>query len=1300
MNIKIRHDVAAFSPFKPLCRRELGDNSKSAKNPSTYYKLGRPNFRGIVLRYPKLEVVNRNEGARRIVVGLTGSNTLDWAHWVSKIPASLNRTRHQIWGIAVLGLVCLNLNWIKPIYSEEQTTSFTEHNDQSLNGGDWKLGSFAIGAGIKAGVQEVNFDDSGFRTVQVPGEVQLQVGLKGQDLFRETKELTSINTKEWWYRTRFRASPPLPGKKIRLQFEGADYFATVWLNGRLLGEHEGTYVPFWFDVTSLLRYNGDNVLAVRLTHPWIPEDRGLTEYMNGNFSMSVYSRQPILSHPPYSINVGWDALPAHGNAAFAMGLWRSVHLTTVDTISLSDLFVRTETIQPDGSAMLTVSGAVENAGEDVPSVSVEFSISPATFTGETLKPMPITVRAVPGKTAFSVQVRVKNAHLWWTWDTGAQNMYQLTAGIAHAAGVSQTGKVADLQTVRFGIRTLTRGADMTTRLNGKRIFVKASWFPIEDYYRSRPTRDDYDRDLRLFRDANLNQLVNFTVVEKPEFYDLCDELGIMVAEELPFEQFGPGPSLAASSPRREPFLKEANKEVAQIVIEHRNHPSIIEWAALAEAHEKDNGVWGFGGYVFDQSGYETFIGNMQKLIEKLEPGTVFHPSMCDLGEKHFWMATAGYRGDSGVYQQHFDAESGFISEYGSISMSSYEKLGEYLTPKEQWDPSDHSEPRWYGLPINISAYSYLTSSEYDALFSMLYRAEHYIDRDIRSPRELVDDTQEYQGFLLKYATEAYRRKKYDPIMGIRFWDFLELAPGFRFGIVDYDHIPKVAYWWLKRAEARLAVNFAYKDALEPQVAGSEISIPVWAINDLEHAVDAKVDCGVYDVHGNKVFSRSFTRQIPTDGKAQVGVLDWTLPDQPGVYVVRAALTSTNPRDNATDTTFVKVVPRAFARPVRVLLIGQSRAASPIAGMLRGAGIDVNVRDEEAVGHFGGLTDGAALHAKYDVIWLASFENFDKVFDQAAAQGVKQAVAAGTGFIHSGGEGSYHGGQANQALLELTPLADLLPVAIQHSNDLVYGEHTLDDSLQTEEGFKDIAAEPGRQWASLPLLDHYGLRAFNRVTVKPGSQTLLRIHEEPLLVIGKFGRGRTVSFTGFTPVQAQKEDYILGQQLIRNPVNRAYFETFIGLVALAAGQKTVLPVSALLDAIEKPLFQTLKEQATTQIGVGLEPAEAMSPPAGATVVRLKNGSSYAHLVRLRVEWGSQAPQPYLTEFSDNAFEMLPEEERTVVLTWRMPANPGSCSGKLFVDGANVAQSSVAFNCSNVIAGHQHIPSVTKHVQRGN
>ena len=123
-----------------------------------------------------------------------------------------------------------------------------------LGDSNWKLGSFPFGEGERQGVYAPQFNDSSFRNVTVPGEVQLQIGLEGMDLYYQSKEVTLVNQKEWWYRKQFSVPGNFKGKTVRLVFEGVDYFATVWLNGEKLGEHEGCYIPFEFDVTSELSF--------------------------------------------------------------------------------------------------------------------------------------------------------------------------------------------------------------------------------------------------------------------------------------------------------------------------------------------------------------------------------------------------------------------------------------------------------------------------------------------------------------------------------------------------------------------------------------------------------------------------------------------------------------------------------------------------------------------------------------------------------------------------------------------------------------------------------------------------------------------------------------------------------------------------------------------------------------------------------------------------------------------------------------------------------------------------------------
>jgi beta-mannosidase len=1141
--------------------------------------------------------------------------------------------------------------------------------DVLLDGNDWRMGSFDFDEGIKAGADKEIFDDSFFKAVTVPGDTQLQAGFTGVDRWFETKELIAINQKEWWYRKHFHAGPKIPDTVTQIAFDGADYFVTVWLNGQLLGSHEGTYTAFAFDVTDRLRYGADNVLSVVVTHPWVPKGRGLLEYMNGDFSMAYVGGPAQLKKPPYFIDVAWDALPAQGNAAFDMGIWRSVHLRTTSPVTIDGVHIETQSINPDGSATLHLGVTLKNAGQETATRTVSLKLSADNFTGSPQDLPPLNFNAAPGLTKVETIIQVPHAQLWWSWDHGPQNLYKLEAVIAPAQG--QWG---DRHSVTFGIRTITRDANMAYWLNGRKIFIKASWFAIEDFYRSTPTAESYDRDLRLYRDGNFNLVVNFTVVEKPEFYDLCDRLGILVVAELPFLQFGPQHILDRDSPRREPYMKQARLQVSEIVTALRNHPSIIEWAPLAEAHEKA-GEWGMG---VDQQGYDEFMAAMKSIITDLAPGSIFHPSLCDLGEQHYWTAAAGMIWQEEPYQALFDAKTGFVSEYGGISLSSYENLGKYLTPAQQWGGIPN-QPRWFNLPIDTAAYSYLTSFDEPGLYSMFFRTEHWVDRDPRSLPELVSDTQLYQGLILNYAAQAFRRKKYDPVNGIRSWDFLELGPGFRFGIVDYDRVPKTAYWLMKRSQAPVALSFAYKDVLDSQLAGSAWSAPVWLINDTDKEIRGTVHAELLSPSGEKVAATDFPTSIPADGKGSVGDFSLILPNAAGVYILRATLTGS---DSATETSFIKVVAPAFAAPRRVLLIAQSKTAAPIANLLRSIGLSVDVYDENALDEMArDLSDSTALHAKYDAIWIGCFEALAKVLPQASAKAIADAVKAGTGFIITGGEGSFHGGLGHAAIVEGTALNDILPVEISGRPDLIYGPHGMDDALATNHPIDEIASgsdatENGASSEGYSLLRHYGLTAFNAVTARTGAHVELTIAKQPLLVTGLYGAGHTAAFTGYTPVADQFSNQPTDEYLIAEPQTRAYLVLFADLLA------DVMPDTPhrspdLLTEREKPAFQLLKEQPRIELAItSLQPAQATADGGFHSRVRLVSKSGYAHLVHMRFTWPQVGPTPYLAESSDNDFEMLPNESKEIDLTWRT-SDKKQAKGLLIVNAANAPEVRLAF-----------------------
>jgi len=1145
-----------------------------------------------------------------------------------------------------------------------------------LSGGDWKLGSMGIGEGEKHAAFLPTFDDSSFRTALVPGEVQLQLGLKGMDLYYQSKTLSLVNQKEWWYRKSFIVAREQAGKLVRLRFDGADYFATVWLNGEKLGEHEGGNTAFWFDVSSKLKYGDKNLLVVKVTCPWVPEGRAFTEYLKGSYGLTVPDSVLKFSGMPSYLGPKWDGVPGYGNAVFPMGLPRDVKLLISPREVIDDLFVWTKAINADGSATLEVSGKILNSGSQERPAALDLEIAPETFSDAPVKLASQSLSLRSGENSFKAEVIVPQAHFWWTWDLGKPDLYRLKAAISPAGGTPTR------QEVVFGIRTIARKPDMSYWLNGQRLFLKGAWYPMADYYGSQPTRQIYEKDLLYYRAANLNSIVNHTVVEKPEFYDLCDHIGILIIVQMPFNQFGPLDVLSPSNPRKDIFMRSALRQVGEIVTEHRNHPSIVEWAPLAEAHEKGGG-WGIGTVSFKDYDYDSFVQAIGNLVGRLSPGAIFHPSLCDLGEQHFWMADAGMRFFGGGYQEHFNARTGYVSEYGSVSLPVIESLRKELSPQDLWSTENSASPRWFNLPINLSAYAYLTSFEYDGLWSTLERVNQFVDRHVKSAQELVDDSQIYQSFLFKYATDAYRRKMHKPINGVRIWDFKEVWPGIHWCFLDYFRVPKMSFYYLKRSQERFALNFAYEEALESQVSGKPLEIPVWVVNDYRREMAVDVQCRILDLKGQTVWTRTFSGKIGSDESREMGVVSWVTPDTSGIYVLRGQASEKEGGEKAEDSAFIKVTPKLFSRQLRLLLIGENKYTLPLAKMALAMGLSVDVISEDSIQRLAELRDAAGIRKTYDAVWLASFESLWKFLDDATANGLKEAVRQGVGFIHTGGPGSFHGGFGGGACLDFTPLAEVLPVHLESRNDLVYGpgQETRADPAQFAP-IKEIQTEgqPAEKW-SVTLLRAYGLPGFNAVDLKPGSEEPMSIAGRPLLVTGHYGEGKTVIFTGFTPSYTEERadwdpkvvyPYMLDQELVADPANKAYFDLFMRMLAEATGERPAAGFDALIASRDKPLFEMLKDLPPAAVGLPPEVKAKVSGNKATIPLTFANGPQYARLVRVRIDWETRAEgNPDLLLFSDNYFDLLPGEKRDLEI--RVSASTGTLGpiqGKLVVAGSNV------------------------------
>lgn len=359
------------------------------------------------------------------------------------------------------------------------------------------------------------------------------------------RALRSFNAAPWWYRNEFTA-PVAPGEQSTLRFSNVDYFAKVWLNGELLGEHEGYALPFEFDVTDRLRLEGPNRLIVRVWSPWD------TELRDENWEMRFARVRRRMVKGTYEHDDGFIARDVN-----PVGVYGSVTLTTFTDARVGVPEVSFELDVEKRSAAIRVAGQLQG-GVPVPDPLKIELISPA---GDVV----VTTEATIADGRYFCELTASDLALWETWDRGTPNLYRVRA-------TTPSGAVADVA-VGFRAVDLVRNETHTQfLLNGRRLYVRgASYFP--DVYLSRLDEPRLRRDLEFARDAGLNLLRVHVHTEPTLFYDLCDELGIGLLQDSDFNW---------DHPETEEWTDVLVSSFSEVVRHLKPHPSVFAWIAMNE----------------------------------------------------------------------------------------------------------------------------------------------------------------------------------------------------------------------------------------------------------------------------------------------------------------------------------------------------------------------------------------------------------------------------------------------------------------------------------------------------------------------------------------------------------------------------------------------------------------------------------------------------------------------------------------------------------------------------------------------
>ena len=660
----------------------------------------------------------------------------------------------------------------------------------------------------------------------------------------------------------------------------------------------------------------------------------------------------------------------------------------------------------------------------------------------------------------------------------------------------------------------------------------------------------------------------------------------------------------------------------------------------AFAETRKHGRWLYGDY-------GAFSDEIADIVRRLDPDALYHPSFCDFDEEHIW--DGGF--PDGEFWDHYDRNFRFISEYGAIAPPVVETLQEILPPGAAWGQEQRRAGR-VGLPIDVEEYSFRWSFDYPGLCNSVARLFRWVDRDPPSLERFVDGVQWYQALGLRYCAEVYRRKRFRDIAGCRTWSYRENVPGIKFTVVDHHQRPKMGYFALRTAYAPLLLSLDEQYPLAARAAGSEYRRKLRVVNDGREVRRVRVETSLHAIDGEILATASGDVVVPGDADRDMDI-SLTFPQAAGSYLLRS-VGYEDGDEVARSEWWAKVVKPAFSPAVRVLLLGQARYNEPILEAFADvAGVEFDVVDERTR-HPRDSAWSEGLVGRIDAIWFSGWDYAAHQFRLSEWENLAAAVAEGVGFVHTGSQGSFHGGDGRGAMLDITALGDVLPVTLRsHDGIWDYVPRVEDCGAERRLGI---------------TLDGLAPPLFHRTTARAGAEVLAKVDEiYPLLVTGRHGAGATVAFTGGLVQPLRKFGVEFRDPLeVEPPWSRTDIRAYspfwpgtlqlgLGMLVAATGQALSALIPEIVEATSRPLFESLAELPATELAARVDSLVQIGRVSTGLVEVENVGQIVARLVRGRV-WSEHTNDH---RFLDGFVDLLPGE--TARLRFECAGAPSVVSG---------------------------------------
>src|SRR3954451_3770734 len=624
----------------------------------------------------------------------------------------------------------------------------------------------------------------------------------------------------WWYRKQFVIPGSYEGKTIWLKFNGINYRANIWLNGKQIANSDdvaGAWRTFEFNITSAAKPGAENVLAVQVFAP-TEHDLAITF-------------------------VDWNPAPPDKN----MGLWRDVYLTTSGPVALRYPTVVSKLNPPaNDSAQLTVTAQVKNGTDQPVKGKLKGRIENADFEQD-VELAPNEAKDVTFTSDKFSQLVFSNPRLWWPAQMGKPNLYKL------AMEFDVNGTMSDHSATQFGIREMTSDLNSVGgrafHVNGKNILIRGGGWSPDMMLRENSQR--LHDEIRYVKDMGLNTIRLEGKLETEEFYQLTDSQGILVMAGWCCCDFW----------ERWPRWQPADFEIAKQSLRDqmyrlRSHPSLVMWL-----NGSDNPPPPDVEQMYLDIEKELFWTNPVVSSATGKKTSVTGESGAKMSGPYEYVAPSYWQVDTpeGQPGRKLCNPGGCGGAYGFNTETS---MGPAVPPIEsvrRMLPKDHIWPIDDYWNYHAGGGAFKTLQVFiDAQDNRYGKSTNAEDFTYKS------QLQTYEGVRAMY--EAYSRNKY-AATGVIQWMLNNAWPSMIWHLYDYYLRPGGGYFGAKRAMEDLHPIYGYDDH------------SIWLVSSqYEDAKGLKLTTKIYNLDATEKFTQDNPVDAPADSTARI----FTLPDISGL----------------------------------------------------------------------------------------------------------------------------------------------------------------------------------------------------------------------------------------------------------------------------------------------------------------------------------------------------------------------------------------------------------------------------------